>query len=207
MLSKITVVPMIVCLLHGCRLEVMCNLVQIIWDANVPVAWKGASESKTVSPDEENLQSLTQHCTESLSTSAVLNCKLYKAPYRTSRLYKRVAWVMCSLIQQPWNRFHTPSYRGHKLLVLLFYFIFLTILYRKINTTTEWRSLWKCDIFSAVDFLMQVPVSSLHYTFPFAFYLNRECSSITIKVLPHSNHHRDSGGNNFRMCHISKDII
>lgn len=73
---------MIVCLLHGCKLEVMRNLVQIIWDANVPVACKGASESKTVPPDEEKSESLTQHCTESLSTSsAVLNCKLYKAPY------------------------------------------------------------------------------------------------------------------------------
>lgn len=29
---------MIVWLLHGCRLEVMRNLVQIILDANVPVA-------------------------------------------------------------------------------------------------------------------------------------------------------------------------
>lgn len=29
---------MIVWLLHGCRLEVMGHLVQIIWDANVPVA-------------------------------------------------------------------------------------------------------------------------------------------------------------------------
>lgn len=39
MLSKITVVPVvIVCLLHGCRLEVTRNLVQIIWDADVPVA-------------------------------------------------------------------------------------------------------------------------------------------------------------------------
>lgn len=65
----------------------------------------------------------------------------------------------------------------------LIFFFFLTILYRRINTTTEWRSLWKCDIFSAVNFLMQVPVSSLHYTFPFAFNLNRECSSIMIKSL------------------------
>lgn len=29
-----------VCLLHGCQLEVMRNLVQIIRDANVPVATK-----------------------------------------------------------------------------------------------------------------------------------------------------------------------
>lgn len=33
--------------------EVTRNLVQIIWDANVPVAVKEASESITVSPDEE----------------------------------------------------------------------------------------------------------------------------------------------------------
>lgn len=44
---------MFIWLLHGCRLEVMRNLVQIIWDANVPVARKGASESIAVSPDEE----------------------------------------------------------------------------------------------------------------------------------------------------------
>lgn len=54
-----------------------------------------------------------------------------------------------------------------------FFFFFLTILYRRINTTTEWRSLWKCDIFSAVNFLMQVPVSSLHYTFPLYFILRK----------------------------------
>lgn len=45
---------MIVWLLHGCRLEVNRNLVQIISDANVPVAWSGASgfkkKKKTVPP-------------------------------------------------------------------------------------------------------------------------------------------------------------
>lgn len=38
---------------------------EIFCDANVPAARKkGASESKTVPPDEEYLKSLTQRCTE-----------------------------------------------------------------------------------------------------------------------------------------------
>lgn len=59
----------------GCRLEVMRHLVQIIRDANVPVAWghQNKKNKKTVPPDEEYLKSLTQRCTESLSTSAVLS--------------------------------------------------------------------------------------------------------------------------------------
>lgn len=69
---------MIVWLLYGCRLEVMRNLVRIFWDANVPVACRGASESKTVPLGEEYLKSLTRRCTESLSTSAVLSRKLLR---------------------------------------------------------------------------------------------------------------------------------
>lgn len=49
---------MIVWLLHGCKLEVMRNLVRIIRDANVPVAHKGASKSKTVPLREEHLKVL-----------------------------------------------------------------------------------------------------------------------------------------------------
>lgn len=57
---KITLVPiMIVWLLHGCRLEVMCNLVQIHF-AMPMCLWleKGHQNPKTVSPDEEYLKSL-----------------------------------------------------------------------------------------------------------------------------------------------------
>lgn len=46
----------------------------------------------------------------------------------------------------------------------LFFFFFFDNLVQK-NATTGGRLLSKCDIFSAVSFLTQVPVSSLHYTF------------------------------------------
>lgn len=45
-----------------------------------------------------------------------------------------------------------------------FLFVFFDNLVQK-NATTGGRLLSKCDIFSAVSFLTQVPVSSLHYTF------------------------------------------
>lgn len=110
------------------------------------------------------LKSLTQRCTESLSTSAVLSCKLLRStvPNKQTVLNEwGVAKGGCWFIRQPWICLHTPSHGEHKLLVLhLFVFIlfvslhflsFLTILYiyiYEINTTTEWRSLWKVWHFS-----------------------------------------------------------
>lgn len=63
----------------------MRDLVQIFWDVSVPAT----SESKTVAPDEEYLKSLIQRCTESLSTSAVLNCKLYEAPSLSKQIMNK----------------------------------------------------------------------------------------------------------------------
>lgn len=132
---KITVVPiMIVWLLHGYRLEVMCNLVWIICDANVPVARKKGHQNQKLFLLMKNIwQSLTQRCTESLSTSAVLNCKLYEAPSWTSRLFKNKARVDqgCVLIhlnshESVFTRHHTEDTN-----CWCCFFVFLTILYRR----------------------------------------------------------------------------
>lgn len=42
-------------------------------------------KKKLFPPDEEYLKSLTQRCTESLSTSAVLNCKLFRSTLQNKR--------------------------------------------------------------------------------------------------------------------------
>lgn len=68
-LRNINPFTLIVWLLHSRRLEVMCTLVRMVWDATEPVMCKGVSECKTVSLGEEYLKSLTQRCTESLSSS------------------------------------------------------------------------------------------------------------------------------------------
>lgn len=135
-------------------------------------------KKKTVPPDEEYLKSLTQRCTESLSTSAVLNCKLFRSTLQNKRTIQTCeGGPDCVLIHPTAMNpsLHTitqrTQYVGAAFSFVLFFF--LTILYRRINTTTEWRSLWKCDIFSAVNFLMQVPVSSLHYTSPLYLILTK----------------------------------
>lgn len=53
---------------------------------------------------------------------------------------------------------------GAFFLFFFFFSVFFDNLVQK-NATTGGRLLSKCDIFSAVSFLTQVPVSSLHYTF------------------------------------------
>lgn len=84
---------MIVWLLYGCRLEVMRNSSADHLGCHCACGLKRASESKTVPPHEEYLKSLTQHCTESLSTSAVLSCKvLQKHPPEQADNMNRWGW-------------------------------------------------------------------------------------------------------------------
>lgn len=170
---------MIVWLLHGCRLEVTCNFVQIFRDANVPVAWKRGMRITNCSSwwriSEKVLLSVALNHSP-LQQSLTANFTKHP-PEQADYISKRASegGPGCTRIHlTAMNPSLHTSHRGNKSLVLLFLFsFFLTILYRRITTTAEWRSLWKCDIFSAVNFLMQVPVSSLHYTFPLYFILTK----------------------------------
>lgn len=149
---------MIVWLLHGCRLEAMCHLVQIIRDANVPVAKKKWHRNwRTVHLLMRSIwKVLTLRCTESLSTSSVLNCKLYQAP--SNRLWTRGWPRLCARSSAGRESVFTCHHTEDTncwccfFMFVFFLFLFLTILYRRSNTTTEWRSLSKCDVFQCRQF-------------------------------------------------------
>lgn len=173
---------MIVWLLHGCRLEVMRNLVQIISDANVPVAWSGASEFKKTTCSSwrrisEKSYSALHWITLHFSSPQLQTFPKHppeQADYTDVWGWPGLCANSSNSHESVFTYHHTEDtiYVGAAFSFVPFIF-FLTILYRRINTTTEWRSLWKCDIFSAVNFLMQVPVSSLHYTSPLYLILTK----------------------------------
>lgn len=167
---------MIVLLLHGCRLEVMCNLV---WDhvrCQCACGWQRGIRIQKLFLLVKNiwkvlLSAALNH--SPLQQSLATNLRKHppqQADYTNK--WSEGGGLCANSSYQPWICLHTPSHRGHKFLVLLFVCFVLggTILYRRIYH----------HIFSAVIFLIQVPLSSLHYTLP--LYVNEECPAITIRI-------------------------
>lgn len=79
----------------------MCTLVWMVWDATEPVMCKGVSECKTVPLGEEYLKSLTQRCTESLSSSLQPQSFSKHSPQQAAYINRRGWPWLCEVICQP----------------------------------------------------------------------------------------------------------
>lgn len=156
---------MIVWLLHGCRLEVTRHLVQIIRDCQCACGLK----KKKRHQKSKNCSSWWRISEKSYSALHWITLHFNSPSLRTFTEHplsnKRTTWTKRGWLGLYANssihshesvftrhRYHHHHTEDTNCWCCFFLFFLLTILYRRINTTAEWRSLWKCDIFQCRQF-------------------------------------------------------